>query len=129
MPKTIVRSESAPAPVASYSQAVRAENLLFLSGQIPLDPATGALVEGGIEAQTERVLENLGHVLKAGGATLDDVLKVTVYLLDMADFQAFNTVYAKYFSKEPPARVTVAVAGLPRGARIEIDAIAACSHV
>jgi 2-iminobutanoate/2-iminopropanoate deaminase len=126
MPKTIVRSDSAPPPVASYSQAVRAEKLLFVSGQIPIDPATGALVEGGIEAQTERALENLKSVLVAGRASFSDVVKVTVYLIDMADFPAFNGVYAKYFSQEPPARVTVAVVGLPRGARIELDAIAAC---
>lgn len=124
MPKTVVRSAKAPAPVAAYSQAVRAGDFLFCSGQIALDPATGEVVPGGIESETRRVLENLMSVLEAGGATRRDVVKVTAYLADMREYPTFNTVYTSYFPDEPPARATVAVAGLPRGVRVEIDAIA-----
>lgn len=124
MPKVVVRSDRAPAPVAAYSQAIRAGEFLYLSGQIALDPSTGQLVPGGIEAETRRVLDNLGAVLEAGGATLADVVKVTVYLTDMLDFAAFNAVYVTYFPDQPPARATVAVVGLPRGVRVEIDAVA-----
>ena len=124
MPKTVVRSEHAPAPVAAYSQAVRAGDFLFLSGQIALDPKSGQLVPGGIEAETRRVLDNLMSVLEAGGATRQDVVKVTAYLADMQEYPAFNAIYTTYFPDEPPARATVAVAGLPRGVRVEIDAIA-----
>jgi 2-iminobutanoate/2-iminopropanoate deaminase len=124
MPKSVVRSDRIPTPVASYSSAVRAGNLLFVSGQIPLDPASGELVGGGIEPETRRVLDNLTLVLEAGGASRSDVAKVTVYLTDMADFKAFDAVYKSYFPSEPPARATVAVLALPRGAHIEIDAIA-----
>lgn len=124
MAKSIVRSESAPAPVGAYSQAVRAGDWLYLSGQIPLDPATGQLVQGSVEDETRCVLEHLSAVLSAGGATLRDVVKVTVYLADMNDFPAFNQVYASFFTVEPPARATVAVRALPRGARVEIDAVA-----
>ena len=124
MPKTAVRSEHAPKPVAAYAQAVRAGQLLFLSGQIGIDPATGELVKGGLEAETRRVLENLRAVLAAGGASFADVVKATVYLADMNDFSVFNAVYVEYFEADPPARATVGVVALPRGARIEIDAIA-----
>lgn len=124
MPKLVVRSDQAPAPVAAYSQAVRAGDFLFLSGQIAIDPATNEVVSGGIEAETRRVLDNLMAVLAAGGATRDDVVKITAYLSDMQDFAAFNAVYVSYFPEQPPARATVAVAGLPRGVRVEIDAIA-----
>jgi 2-iminobutanoate/2-iminopropanoate deaminase len=124
MPKQVIRSDSAPAPVAAYSQAVRAGDFLFLSGQIALDPQTSELVPGGIEAETRCVLDNLSAVLEAGGATRADVVKITVYLADMQDFAAFNGVYLSYFPEQPPARATVAVAGLPRGVRVEIDAIA-----
>lgn len=124
MPKTIIRSDDAPAPVASYSQAVRAGNLLFTSGQIAIDPKTGRMVEGGIEPETRQVLDNLGAVLAAAKASYRDVLKATVYLADMNEFAAFNAVYAKYFGDEPPARVTVGVAALPRNARVEIEAVA-----
>jgi 2-iminobutanoate/2-iminopropanoate deaminase len=124
MPKLVVRSENAPAPVAAYSQAVRAGDFLFLSGQIPIDPATNELVSGGIEAETRRVLDNLTAVLEAGSATRTDVVKITAYLIDMQDFAAFNAVYVSYFPEQPPARATVAVAGLPRGVRVEIDAVA-----
>ncbi|HWA75981.1 MAG TPA: RidA family protein [Polyangiaceae bacterium] len=124
MPKVVIRSDKAPAPVAAYSQAIRAGDFLFLSGQIPLDPETHQLVSGGIESETRRVLDNLAAVLEAGGATFADVVKMTVYLADMQDFAAFNAVYVSYFPEQPPARATVAVLGLPRGVRVEIDAIA-----
>lgn len=124
MPKTIVRSETAPTPVASYSQAVRAGNLVFLSGQIGLDPKTGQLVSGGIRAETAQVLDNLGAVLAAASASYQDVLQVTVYLVEMNEFSEFNTVYASYFGTSPPARATVGVVALPRNARVEIAAVA-----
>jgi len=104
---------------------VIAGGLLFLSGQIPLDPATGELVTGDIEAQTERVLENLMAVLREAKLGADSVVKTTVYLMDMAEFPRMNAVYGRYFGKEPPARSTVQVAGLPRGVKVEIDVIAA----
>ena len=122
--KKIIRSEAAPKSVASYSQAVRAGKFVFCSGQIPLDPLTGELVSGGIEEQTRRVLDNLGAVLAEAGLSYRDIVKCGVFLLDMNDFRAFDGAYAPYFGDEPPARSTVQVAGLPRGARIEIDAIA-----
>jgi 2-iminobutanoate/2-iminopropanoate deaminase len=129
-----VSSAEAPQAIGPYSQAIRslvggptapAAGLLFLSGQIPLDPATGAIVEGGIEAQTKRVMENLAAVLAAAGARFDNVVKTTIYLVDLADFARVNEVYGTYFGAHaPPARSTVQVAALPRGARVEIDAIA-----
>jgi 2-iminobutanoate/2-iminopropanoate deaminase len=124
MKREAVRTAGAPAAIGPYSQAVRAEGLLFCAGQIPLDPSTGKLVEGGIEAQTERVLQNLEAVLSAGGATLRSVVKTTVYLVDLGDFPAMNSVYGKFFPKDPPARATVQVVKLPAGALVEIDAIA-----
>jgi 2-iminobutanoate/2-iminopropanoate deaminase len=124
MKRQIISTESAPSAVGPYSQAVSAGGFLFLSGQIPLDPATGQMVEGGIEAQTERVMENLGAVLQAAGLGFEDVVKTTVYLADMADFAAVNEAYGRHFAKEPPARACIQVAALPKGARIEIDAIA-----
>lgn len=119
-----VKTPGAPAAIGPYSQAVRAGEFLFCSGQIPLDPSTGRMIEGGIEAQTERVLENLAAVLSAGGSSLDEVVKTTVYLEDLGDFPAMNAVYGKYFPNDPPARATVGVARLPAGARVEIDAVA-----
>jgi len=119
-----VSTVKAPAAIGPYSQAVRSGGFLFCSGQIPIDPATGKMVEGGIEAQTERVLRNLEAVLSAGGSTLESVVKTTVYLTDLADFPAMNTVYGKFFRQDPPARATVQVAKLPAGARVEIDAVA-----
>jgi 2-iminobutanoate/2-iminopropanoate deaminase len=119
-----VKTGKAPAAIGPYSQAVRSGGFLFCSGQIPLDPATGKMVEGGIEAQTERVLRNLDAVLEAGGASLAEVVKTTVYLTDLSEFPAMNAVYGKFFPENPPARATVQVAKLPAGARVEIDAIA-----
>lgn len=123
MSKT-VHSDGAPAAIGPYSQAVRSGGLLFCSGQIPLDPKTGKMVEGGIEPQTERVLENLSAVLAAGGSAPGKVVKTTVYLTDLGDFPAMNRVYGKYFPVDPPARATVQVAKLPVGALVEIDAVA-----
>jgi 2-iminobutanoate/2-iminopropanoate deaminase len=122
--KKILRSKSAPTPVASYSQAVRAGKFVFCSGQIPLDPRTHELVAGGIEEQTRRVLDNLGAVLAEAKLTYGDVVKCTVFLTDLADFAAFDSTYARYFGARPPARSTVQVSALPRGARIELEAIA-----
>jgi 2-iminobutanoate/2-iminopropanoate deaminase len=124
MSHEVILTPGAPAPIGPYSQAVRAGNEVFCSGQIPLDPATGALVEGDISAQTEQVLKNLGGVLAAAGLDASHVVKTTIFLIDMNDFAAVNDVYARYFGESKPARSTVAVAGLPRGARVEIDAIA-----
>jgi 2-iminobutanoate/2-iminopropanoate deaminase len=119
-----ISSESAPAAIGPYSQAIRAGSLLFLSGQIPLDPATGALVEGDITAQTHQVFANLKAVLEAGGATFDNVVKTTVYLADMNDFGTVNAIYGTYFSTPAPARATVQAARLPKDCRVEIDVIA-----
>lgn len=124
MKRDAVRTAGAPAAIGPYSQAVRAGGFLFCSGQIPLDPSTGTLVDGGIGAQTERVLNNLKAVINAGGATLSSVVKTTVYLTDLGDFPAMNAVYGKFFPQDPPARATVEVAKLPAGARVEIDAVA-----
>jgi 2-iminobutanoate/2-iminopropanoate deaminase len=124
MKREAVKAAGAPAAIGPYSQAVRAGGLLFCSGQIPLDPATGKLVDGGIEVQSERVLKNLEAVLNAGGATLRSVVKTTVYLVDLGDFPAMNGIYGKFFPEDPPARATVQVGKLPAGARVEIDAIA-----
>ena len=124
MKRESVQTEGAPAAIGPYSQAVRTGGFLFCSGQIPLDPSTGKMVDGGIERQAERVLKNLEAVLAAGGATLRSVVKTTVYLLDLGDFPAMNAVYGAFFSENPPARATVQVAKLPAGARVEIDAVA-----
>jgi 2-iminobutanoate/2-iminopropanoate deaminase len=121
-----VRSDGAPAPVGPYVQALSHGGLLFVSGQSPLDPGSGALVEGGIESQTERVIANLRAVLEAGGSSLDRVLRTTVYLTDLSLFARVNEVYGRHFCGDPrPARVTLQAAALPLGAQIEIDAIAA----
>jgi 2-iminobutanoate/2-iminopropanoate deaminase len=119
-----VSTSSAPAAIGPYSQAISAGGFLFVSGQIPLDPATGTLVDGDIAAQTHRVLQNLGEILKAGGSSFDAVVRTTVYLADMNDFPAMNEIYATYFSSPAPARATVQAARLPRDARVEIDLIA-----
>jgi reactive intermediate/imine deaminase len=119
-----VSTSKAPEAIGPYSQAIRMGNLLFLSGQIPLDPATGALVEGDIATQTRRIFQNLGAVLEAAGASFANVARTTVYLADMADFAAMNAVYATVFEAPAPARSTVQAAGLPKDARVEIDVIA-----
>ncbi len=124
MPRTAVSTPHAPAAIGPYSQAIRAGDLLFVSGQIPLDPATGQLVEGDIRAQTERVLTSIGEILKAAGASLDAVVRTTVFLADLNEFTAMNEVYARFFTTPAPARATVQVSRLPRDVRIEIDVIA-----
>ena len=120
-----IATENAPAAIGPYSQAVRFGNMLFCSGQIPLDPLTGEVVAGDISAQTERVMANIAAVLAAAGAGFGDVVKTTVFLVDMADFAAMNGVYARYFENHKPARSTVAVNSLPRGVRVEIEVLAA----
>jgi 2-iminobutanoate/2-iminopropanoate deaminase len=117
-------THAAPAAIGPYSQAIRSGGFVFLSGQIPLDPSTGQLVEGGIKKETERVLDNLAAVLAAAGLAFEHVVKTTIYLVDLGDFQAVNEAYGQRFHRTPPARATVQVAALPRGARVEIDAIA-----
>lgn len=124
MSHQVVSTTTAPAAVGPYSQAIAAGDLVFCSGQIGLDPATGELVEGGVEAQAERALRNLAAVLDAAGLGLADIAKVTIFLADIADFAAVNAVYARFMPDPPPARTTIAVAGLPRGARVEIEAVA-----
>ena len=119
-----VSTPSAPQAIGPYSQAIKAGSLLFVSGQVPIDPATGGIVEGDIAAQTHRVFQNIGEILKAGGASFDHVVRTTVFLADMNDFAAMNAVYATYFSAPAPARATVQVSRLPKDARIEIDVIA-----
>ncbi len=123
----VIKSDLAPAPVGPYSQAVLAmpSEKLFTAGQVPLDPATGALVEGGITEQTKCVLDNLRRILEAGGFSFRDVVKTTVYMTDLSEFASMNEVYAEYFTDPFPARTTVQVGALPKGALVEIDLIAA----
>jgi len=125
LPKKHVATKQAPTPIGPYSQGVIAGGLLFVSGQIPIDPATDKLVEGDIKVQTEQVLKNILAVLKEVKMGPENMVKATVYLADMADFPQVNEVYGKYMGKEPPARSTIQAAALPMGARIEIDVIAA----
>jgi len=122
--KKIVSTPKAPAAIGPYAQAVRSQTLVFTAGQIGIDPATGELVEGGVEAQTRQVLNNLEQVLEAADSGLRFVLKTTVFLKDMNDFAKMNAVYAEFFPEHPPARSTLAVAALPRGALVEIEAVA-----
>lgn len=122
--REIIKTESAPAAIGPYSQAVRAGGFVFASGQIPLDPNTGSMVAGGVAEQTEQVMRNLGALLEAAGTGLDRVVKTTVFLADMNDFSEMNEVYGRYFKESPPARATVQAARLPRDARVEIEAIA-----
>lgn len=122
--KRIISTTQAPAAIGPYSQAVDAGGMVFLSGQIPLDPTTGELETGGVAAQTERVMKNLEAVLTAAALTFADVVRCTIYLTNMADFAAVNAVYAERFPSHPPARATVQVAALPKGSQVEIDAIA-----
>ena len=124
MKKKVIQTEKAPKAIGPYSQAIQAGNLLFLSGQIPLDPASGELVKGDIREQTRRVLENLKGVLESQHLGMDDVVKVTIFLKDMGNFSQVNEVYGTYFPSSPPARSTVEVARLPRDVDIEIEAIA-----
>jgi 2-iminobutanoate/2-iminopropanoate deaminase len=119
-----IGSPGAPKAIGPYSPGIRAGNLLFLSGQIPIDPATGAIVEGGIAIQTEQVMRNIGALLEAAGAGFQHVARTTVFLADINDFAAMNECYARFISEPPPARATVQVARLPRDVRVEIDAIA-----
>jgi 2-iminobutanoate/2-iminopropanoate deaminase len=121
---TVVNTAPAPAPVGPYSQAIRANGFIFASGQIPIDPSTQELVSGGIAEQTERVLRNVANLLQAGGSGTPKIVRCVVFLKDMADFETMNEVYARFFGSDPPARTTVAAAGLPRDALIEIEATA-----
>jgi len=123
-----IQTDQAPAAIGPYSQAIKAGGFVFASGQIPIDPNTGEFVAGGITEQTERVLTNLAAVLEAAGSSLNQVVKTTVFLTDMAEFAAMNEVYGKLFGDLPPARATVAAAGLPRNARVEIEAVALSSE-
>lgn len=124
MTRTVISSPDAPAAVGPYSQAIATDGFVFTSGQLGLDPATGAFVEGGVDAQAERALRNLGAVLEAAGSSFDEVVKATIFLVDMADFAAVNAVYTRFMPTPPPARSTVQVAALPLGARVEIDLVA-----
>jgi 2-iminobutanoate/2-iminopropanoate deaminase len=123
--RTVISTEAAPAAIGPYSQAIVYNGIAYLSGQIPLDPATGKIVEGGIEEQTVRVLENLGAVLEACGSNFSMVLKTTIFVKDMNDFAKVNEIYGRYFGANPPARATVEAARLPRDVRVEIEAVAA----
>lgn len=125
MEKKIIRTESAPAPIGPYNQAVQFGNMLFVSGQIALDAATGELVQGDIQAETKKVMENLQAVLAAAGMDFSDVLKSTIFLMDMGQFAQVNEVYGSYFTENAPARETVQVAGLPKGVNVEISVVAA----
>ena len=123
MARQPIHTDRAPAAIGPYSQAVRAGGSVYLSGQIPLDPATGELVGGDIAAQTRRVFDNLRAVCEAAGGSLDDVARIGIYVMDLADFAQVNAVMAEYFQAPYPARSTIQVAGLPRGARVEVDAV------
>ena len=125
--RQVISTEAAPKAIGPYSQAIVHNGIAYLSGQIPLDPATGQLVEGGIEEQTVRVLENLGAVLTACGSSYDQVLKTTIFVKDLGNFAKVNEIYARYFTVDPPARATVEAARLPRDVQVEIEAIAAVS--
>ena len=125
MPRTAIHSDQAPAAIGPYSQATRTGNLVFLSGQTPLDPATGNLVEGDITAQVRRSFDNLKAVCEAAGGTMDDIVRVGLYLTDLSQFGEVNAVMAEYFSQPYPARSTIEVSALPRGARFEVDAVMA----
>jgi 2-iminobutanoate/2-iminopropanoate deaminase len=128
MSKKVIFTEKAPKPIGPYSQAIRAGNFIFLSGQIPIDPANGELVGGDIKEKTRRVLENLKGVLESQGLDMQDVVKVTIFLKDMGNFNSMNEVYATYFPSSPPARSTVEVSRLPKDVDLEIEAIAVVDH-
>lgn len=122
--KQIIKTDRAPQAIGPYSQAIKARGFVYASGQIPIDPATGQFVVGGITEQTEQVMKNVAAVLEAAGSGLDRIVKTTVFLADMEEFAAMNEVYAKFFTSDPPARATVQAAGLPRNARVEIEVVA-----
>lgn len=124
MQKEIINTDKAPKAIGPYSQAIRAGGFIFVSGQIPLSPDSGEVVTGGIELQTDRVLQNISAILESAGASMEDVVKTTVYLTDMTDFSKFNECYARFFTSNKPARATVEVSRLPRDVRVEIDAVA-----
>ncbi len=121
--KEVVATEKGPKAIGPYSQAIKARGLLYTAGQIPFDPATGQLIQGDVAQQTTRVLENLKAIVEAGGSSLDQAVKATVYLKDMNDFTVMNEVYGRYFTQNPPARSTVEVSRLPRDVRVEIDLV------
>ena len=127
MPREVIQTEKAPKAIGPYAQAIKADGFLFTSGQIALDPATGRLIDGDISAQTKQVLENLKAVLEGGGSSLNQVVKATVYLIDLSAFSKMNEVYAEYLGHVKPARSTVGVAALPLGASVEIDLVAVLS--
>ncbi len=126
--KRIIHTEKAPKAIGPYSQAVCINGLVYTAGQVGLDPASMEIVEGGVEAQTRQVLNNLTQVLEASGSDMQHVIKTTVFLAEMNDFAAMNAIYGQFFPENPPARSTVAVAGLPKGARVEIEVVAALSR-
>jgi 2-iminobutanoate/2-iminopropanoate deaminase len=126
--KKIISTSEAPAAIGPYSQAVRSGRFLFCSGQIPLDPKSGQIISGDIAAQTRRVLDNIAAVLRGEGLTFDNVVKTTVFLTDLGDFQTVNEIYGSYFKNQPPARSTVQVSALPKGAKVEIEVIAAADN-
>ena len=122
--KEVINSSKAPAPIGPYSQAVKAGNTLYVSGQIPIDPANDILIEGSIEEETEQVMKNIGYILLEAGLTFNQVLKCSIFVSSMDDFARINAVYGKYFQENPPARETVEVSGLPKGVNVEISCIA-----
>lgn len=124
MKKKVIQTDKAPKAIGPYSQAIRTDSLIYTAGQIALDPATGELVSGAVEEQTRQVLTNLRNVLEAAGSSLEHVVKTTVFLKDMNDFPKMNSIYAEFFGENPPARSTVAVAGLPKGGLVEVEAVA-----
>lgn len=126
--KEVIKTEKAPVPIAPYSQAIKSNGMLYLAGQIGLDPANRKLVDGGVEAETARIMENIKAVLEAGGATLSDIINTTIYIKDINSFAKVNEIYGKYFTSDFPARTTVGVANLPGGANIEIAVIAAIPY-
>ena len=123
MRKKVIYTEKAPKAIGPYSQAIRTDSFIFTAGQIGLDPTTGELVAGMVEEQTRQALNNLRNVIEAAGSSMDNVVKTTVFLKDMADFPKMNSIYAEYFGENPPARSTVAVAGLPKGGLVEVEAV------
>ena len=124
MKKKVIQTDKAPKAIGPYSQAIATDTMVYTAGQIGLVPSTGELIEGGVEEQTRQVLTNLGNVLEAAGSGISKVVKTTVFLKDMSDFPKMNSIYAEFFGENPPARSTVAVAGLPKGAAVEIEAVA-----